>query len=206
MPPAAAAPAHVPPPAEPNPVPPIPSASGNVATSSAHLVDETAFVDVVVVGPATPFENVPRRAEPPPSSLTDSFIAEVDAIRGGTADAVDVVTDAEVRASRAGEPPFLAGPSHAGDPPTGHPPAGHSPAGYPPARLALEQYASLMAELTVLARPRDQTLLRYGLDEAELVATKGSFNRRFADDPALYGRYRRAYDAYLQWLSQTPPR
>lgn len=74
---------------------------------------------------------------------------------------------------------------------------------HPSETLSLEQYASLVADLAVRADARGATLARYGLDEAAFVSTKASFNRRFAQDPALHGAFRRAYDAYSQWLGRS---
>ena len=69
--------------------------------------------------------------------------------------------------------------------------------------LSLEQYASLVADLSLRGDARAATLSRYGLDERSFVSTKSYFNRRFAEDPGLHGAFRKAYDAYTQWLSQS---
>ena len=69
--------------------------------------------------------------------------------------------------------------------------------------LSLEQYASLVADLSLRGDARRATLARYGLDERSFVSTKSAFNRRFAEDPGLRGAFRKAYDAYTQWLSQS---
>ena len=72
-----------------------------------------------------------------------------------------------------------------------------------PEALSLEQYASLVADLSLRGDARQTTLARYGLDERSFVSTKSAFNRRFAEDPGLHGAFRKAYDAYTQWLSQS---
>jgi hypothetical protein len=67
--------------------------------------------------------------------------------------------------------------------------------------LTLEQYASLRADLDREGADRAAVLERYQvLDEDHFVAIKRHWSDAFRVEPAAYGRFRAAYDAYNRWL------
>ncbi|MEM9696631.1 MAG: hypothetical protein AAGA56_29085, partial [Myxococcota bacterium] len=67
-----------------------------------------------------------------------------------------------------------------------------------PPRVGVERYASICVELT--STPRDTVLARYQLDETQLAAVDAHYVLLFQRDPATYGAFRAAYDAYEEWL------
>ncbi|MEM6788181.1 MAG: hypothetical protein AAF715_11750 [Myxococcota bacterium] len=139
----------------------------------SRAIDETAAISgPIITGlAALPFDpNAPTRLPP----TNHDAIAAGAAIAGGTAAAVDAVSDLELAQIS------------------------------PSAAMTLRRYAALSAELAVAGGPREAALGRYGLDERGFLETKAKFNRRFAEQPSLYGHYRREYDHYFQWFAQAP--
>jgi hypothetical protein len=76
----------------------------------------------------------------------------------------------------------------------GAPAAGAEP------QLSLEHYASLVAECAVWPDARAAIRGRYGLTDVAHDQVEGHFNRRFAEDPALHGRFLGLFVRYRDWL------
>ncbi len=74
------------------------------------------------------------------------------------------------------------------------------------ARLTLEQYACLAAELAVSPANAAQVRQRYGLDDTAHLAEQGLWQRRFSLDSQLFASYSSLFQQYRDWLNQQPRR
>lgn len=68
--------------------------------------------------------------------------------------------------------------------------------------LTLKQYASLVVDLELAAsEQRFEVMLRYSIpDDEALSRAQHTWAERFRTEPATYGQFRAAYDAYSAWL------
>jgi hypothetical protein len=70
------------------------------------------------------------------------------------------------------------------------------------AKLTLEQFASLTAEIAVNPRATAQIRARYGLDEAAHRAEAEAQHRRFQGDKAAYDRYLELFQSYRDYVAR----
>ncbi len=72
----------------------------------------------------------------------------------------------------------------------------------PAPRLTLEQYASLLVDLSLAPAQRAAILQRYGLDEAVKTQVDQMFQQHFQADPRLRAALDQAMATYRAWLSR----
>jgi hypothetical protein len=70
------------------------------------------------------------------------------------------------------------------------------------ARLNLEQYASLAAEVAVWPAALVTVRTRYGLDETAHRHEQELWQTRFSADSALFARYAALFQQYREWLER----
>ena len=193
-PPAASSGRESPPPARKapsaGPPPPLPDAGGTT--------DVSAFLQST----ATPFE---KSAPTPDAGGTQ----DVSALLAGPS--LPFAAEQKSKASPGAAPPAGSRAVSSTPPPESLRAVAPAPpeslrAVAPPADIPLRQYASLCVDIGNQPDRVADTLARYRLTPEAKKAIDARYRERFVAEPALFGEFRRACDAYQAWLSQQAPR
>jgi len=187
--------------------------------ASSPDVAGTQDVSALLEGRSLPF--APSRV--PPSSLAAKVMAPVkEAPRveppsaGGTQDVSAFLEAAPLPFEKANPTPdaagtqdvsaFLAAPSLPFGPLSSSAAPRNPPAPAPerPLDMPLRQYASLCVDIGNRPENAADTLARYRLTPESKRTIDKLYRDRFVADPALFGEFRRACDAYQTYLSKQP--
>lgn len=184
-----AAPTHSPP-APPAPSSPAPAApfGGTVDVDLSKLGVPLPFAAKapVAAGPREPAARKPPA--PPPAKMTG--------------ETMDLPAGLVARIAAARPLPFATKDPSPPAPPTLAP----APPERPAARLTLEQYASLRAELTVFADRGAAVLARYGLADPKVrAAEEGAWEERLRRRPEERARLAQLCQSYVRHLRGAPP-